>query len=355
MRRVLTPSHATFSAANRTITFTTTVPASISHILRVVNLTRATVLFDPTAESGLGYLSSATYASPVLTLGVEAEDQADTDKLFIEYDDGLGGGGGGGGGGDASEAKQDVLIGHVDGVEGLLTTIDGDTGSIDGKLPALSSGRVPVDGSGVTQPVSATSLPLPTGAATEAKQPALQSGAVPVGDNGASLTVDGKAYRAAVTITRPSNTTAYAAGDVVGVADSGTPANAGSAIITLSNIGPAGGYVLIQSVRLMIGNSTPPASAFRLHLYTESPTAILDNAAFNLAAGDVGKYVDYIDLPAPQDFGDIAFARDNYSGLEVKLAAASTTLYAILEARSAYTPASGTLYDLRVLSLEASL
>jgi hypothetical protein len=32
---------------------------------------------------------------------------------------------------------------------------------------------VPVDGSGVTQPVSAASLPLPTGAATAAKQPAL--------------------------------------------------------------------------------------------------------------------------------------------------------------------------------------
>jgi hypothetical protein len=185
--------------------------------------------------------------------------------------------------------------------------------------------------------------------------PALQSGAVPVGDNSGSLTVDGKAYRAAVTLTRPSNTTAYAAGDVVGIADSGTPANAGSAIITLSNIGPAGGYVLVQSVLLMIGNSTPPASAFRLHLYTESPTAILDNAAFDLVAGDVGKYAGYVDLPAPQDFGSIAVTQADYPGRELKLAAASTTLYAILEARSAYTPASGTLYDLRVLSLEASL
>jgi hypothetical protein len=185
--------------------------------------------------------------------------------------------------------------------------------------------------------------------------PALQSGAVPVGDNSGSLTVDGKSYRAAVTITRPSNTTAYAAGDVVGIADSGTPANAGSAIITLSSIGPAGGSVLIQSVLLMIGNSTPPASAFRLHLYTESPTAILDNAAFDLVAGDVGKYAGYIDLPAPQDFGGIAVTQSDYAGTLVKLAATSTTLYAILEARSAYTPASGTLYDLRVLTLEAGL
>lgn len=40
--------------------------------------------------------------------------------------------------------------------------------SLDGKAPSLVSGRVPVDGSGVTQPISAASLPLPTGAALDA-------------------------------------------------------------------------------------------------------------------------------------------------------------------------------------------
>jgi hypothetical protein len=70
--------------------------------------------------------------------------------------------------------------------------------SIDTKIPALVSGRVPVDGSGVTQPISAVSLPLPTGAATAANQstansylssidtkiPALVSGRVPVDGSG---------------------------------------------------------------------------------------------------------------------------------------------------------------------------
>lgn len=42
--------------------------------------------------------------------------------------------------------------------------------SIDGKVPALVSGRVPVDPSEVTSPVSVVSLPLPSGAATSAKQ-----------------------------------------------------------------------------------------------------------------------------------------------------------------------------------------
>lgn len=41
-----------------------------------------------------------------------------------------GGSSGGGGGGDATAANQTTIIGHVDGVEGLLTTIDADTGTI---------------------------------------------------------------------------------------------------------------------------------------------------------------------------------------------------------------------------------
>jgi hypothetical protein len=50
----------------------------------------------------------------------------------------------------------------------LQTTGNTSLSNIDGKLPALVSNRVPVDGSGVTQPVSAASLPLPSGASTEA-------------------------------------------------------------------------------------------------------------------------------------------------------------------------------------------
>jgi hypothetical protein len=180
---------------------------------------------------------------------------------------------------------------------------------------------------------------------------------IDIGDAGSSLTVDGKAYRAAVTITRPSNTTAYTAGDVIGVADSGTPANAGSAIITLPSIGPSGGYVLVQSVRLMIGltSVTSGMTGFRLHLYMASPTAILDNAAFDLVSGDVANYAGFIDLPTPQDLGSMLVTQVDYPGTLVKLAANSTSLFAELETCGGYQPASGTAYDLRVLTLEAGL
>lgn len=52
----------------------------------------------------------------------------------------------------------------------LQTTGNTSLSSIDTKTPALVAGRTPVDGSGVTQPISAVALPLPSGAATSANQ-----------------------------------------------------------------------------------------------------------------------------------------------------------------------------------------
>ena len=48
------------------------------------------------------------------------------------------------------------------------TGLRGWLSAIFARVPALVGGRVPVDSSGATQPVSATALPLPAGAATEA-------------------------------------------------------------------------------------------------------------------------------------------------------------------------------------------
>ena len=165
-----------------------------------------------------------------------------------------------------------------------------------------------------------------------------------------SVGVAGTAFRAAVTVTRPSNTTAYTAGDVVGD-------TSGSAVITLPSIGASGGYVLIQSVRLMIGDSSVPSGmgAFRLHLYTAAPTATADNSPFDLMSGDVANYAGYIDLPAPQDMGSTIFTQTDYCGTAIKLATGSTSLFAELETRNAYTPTSASAYNLRVMTLEAGL
>jgi hypothetical protein len=171
-----------------------------------------------------------------------------------------------------------------------------------------------------------------------------------ISDGGSTLTVDGKAYRSTATITRPSNTTAYTAGDVVG--DTG-----GSAIISLTSAGPTAGFVLVQSVSLVFSDSVVPSGmgAFRIHMYSASPTAIADNAAFDLVSGDRAIYMGYIDLPAPLDFGSTIYTQTDYPGRLIKLAAASTTLFAEIETRGAYTPVSASTVSLRINTLEAGL
>ncbi len=131
--------------------------------------------------------------------------------------------GGGGGGGDASAANQ--------------VTGNASLASIDTKTPSLVSGRQPVDGSGVTQPVSAASLPLPSGAATSAlqttgntslssistsvssldtKTPSLASGRVPVDGSGVTQPVSGTINAAAPVWSRTATgaITAVASGTI---------------------------------------------------------------------------------------------------------------------------------------------
>jgi len=162
--------------------------------------------------------------------------------------------------------------------------------------------------------------------------------------------VAGGAYRTTATITRPSNTTAYTAGDVVG--DTG-----GGAIISLTAAGPSAGFVIIQSISLVFSDSTVPSGmgAFRIHMYSASPTAIADNAAFDLLSGDRATYIGYIDLPAPQDLGSTIYTQVDYPGRLIKLAAASTTLFVELETRGAYTPVSASTVSIRMNLLEAGL
>ena len=63
------------------------------------------------------------------------------------------------------------IVTNTTGVATAANQATGNTSlaSIDGKLSDTANG-LKVDGSGVTQPISATALPLPTGAATSAGQ-----------------------------------------------------------------------------------------------------------------------------------------------------------------------------------------
>lgn len=103
--------------------------------------------------------------------------------------------------GTASLMERDDVLSALTEIEGDWTNM---RANANGALWVKNDGTMTVDGSAVTQPVSAASLPLPTGAATAAlqTQPGVDIGdvtinnaagaaAVNVQDGGNSLTVDG--------------------------------------------------------------------------------------------------------------------------------------------------------------------
>jgi len=136
-------------------------------------------------------------------------------------------------------------------------------------------------------------------------------------------------------VTRPDNATPYTALDVVG--------GASSSILTFSDILPVSGagFIMMNAWMKIAVNAVPSGmSSFRLHLYNASPTNIADNAAFNLPAGDLAKYLGYITLSTPTDLGDNIFTQLENINFKRKLAAASTTIYGMLQTVGGWTPPS---------------
>lgn len=151
-------------------------------------------------------------------------------------------------------------------------------------------------------------------------------------------------------IVRPTNTTAYAAGDAVGQADEDVGGNAGSAILEFANIGPLGGAIRLHGLDLRVDLAALPASmaGFKLHLYSEAPAAILDNAAWDLAGADRAKHLATLAITVPVDVGGtLVVARDDVNKI-VQLAEGSSSLFGVLTTDGAYTPSSGESIQVRL-------
>ncbi len=250
-----------------------------------------------------------------------------------------------------------------------------------------AGGSITVDGAfwQVTQPVSAVSLPLPSGAATASNQstsnaslasintkipplgqavadastpvvlPATQitaltpnfgtqitDAAMPTGGGGIlgwlsaifRTLSNGTGFASTATIQRPSGATAYTANDVYG------------SIIQLSNVGPSGGNIFINNVKIMFNTSTPPSgmTSLVIYLYSASPpSAIADNLVFNGASADRDFHLteDGIILSiATMRGGGSFFAMASNINRQIKLAANSTSLWAYVVTPSAFTPTS---------------
>lgn len=157
-------------------------------------------------------------------------------------------------------------------------------------------------------------------------------------------------YSASASKTRPNDTTAYAALDVIAESDS-----AGT-VWTFTGVGPSGGgKVIIDALTLEIDVAAIPSGmgAFRLHLYSTSPTAINDNAAFNLPSGDRAKYLGYVETPTPIDLGATLWSETESMSFPVRkqVTLASNIVYGILQTVNAFTPTAQAVKSVTIHSV----
>jgi hypothetical protein len=153
-----------------------------------------------------------------------------------------------------------------------------------------------------------------------------------------------------VSFARTADTNAYAALDVIGINSSGS---AGSAIHEFTSAGQSGGCVIITGWDITIDATAIPSgmTSFALHIYDASPTAILDNAAFDLVTADQSKHLVQLDTITPADVGSSLYGIASRVNEQVKLASGVTSLFAELVTNGAWTPASGTTFKLRLRTL----
>jgi len=156
----------------------------------------------------------------------------------------------------------------------------------------------------------------------------------------------GSGYSAPVTLTRTADVNLYAANDVVGAAVGSTAA------LTFANMGPSGGEIAITSVALEIDIAAVIAgmTSFDLHLYNVTPPSALgDNAAFDLPSGDRASYLGRISLGTPVDLGSTLRVETEQINKQIKLA--STSLFAYLVTVGTYTPASASVFVVTLHSM----
>jgi hypothetical protein len=144
--------------------------------------------------------------------------------------------------------------------------------------------------------------------------------------------------------TRPNDTTAYASGDLV--ANSVTAASV--VPITLTVASAIDALFRIRRVRLKKSGVVITNASFRVHFYRNTPgvPAGGDNAAWSTAEAG---YLGSIDVTVDKAFTDGAkgFASATI-GAEIiaQPTSGAATIFALLEARGAYTPAAQEIFTI---------
>lgn len=164
-------------------------------------------------------------------------------------------------------------------------------------------------------------------------------------------------YNNSASFTRPADTTAYASGDLV--ANSTT---AGSVVPLAVPVGGQSGFVNMRLTRVRLTKSGTSATnaSFRVHLYGQDTITVGagDNSA--ISTSNASSWLGSIDISSMQAFTDGctgvgSFAAGAEAFLKVTNASGQSQqfVYALLEARAAYTPVSGETFTLTLEEIAA--
>ena len=154
---------------------------------------------------------------------------------------------------------------------------------------------------------------------------------------------------------RPANTTAYASGDLV------TNDTTAGNVVPLEFPGVAaraGDAFSIDRVKIAKSGTTLTNASFRLHLFSASPTSSAgDNAAFNssevLAVSTVASYIGTFDVTIGKGGTAAAVGFGVPTTGDRIIESGTATVYGLIEARGAYTPASGETFTVTLQGLRA--
>lgn len=154
-------------------------------------------------------------------------------------------------------------------------------------------------------------------------------------------------FKVSDNFTRPADTAAYAAGDLV--ANSTTAGSVVPLDFYLDRAGGNGWH--ITGIKIAKSGTTPTNANFKAHFYGASPTcANGDNGAWS--TNKVANYFGYIAVTAMDAFTDGCAGVNNvgeagYIHVQPN-ELTNETIYCLLEAEAAYTPASAEVFTVTI-------
>ena len=150
--------------------------------------------------------------------------------------------------------------------------------------------------------------------------------------------------------TRPADTTAYASGDLV--ANSTTAGSVAAMEFTGSRNMKQ--VFWIRKVKLHKSGTSVTNAAFRVHFFRAAPTTVTngDNGAFSVSG--VADYIGAVDVTLNRAFTDGAagFGAPIVGNEMIVKQAAGVSIYALIEARGAYTPSSAEVFTVTLEDFE---